>query len=166
MSKDVLVDIDIIKGHPKRIDKLIERIIAEIEAVRSEGYELYTLTMQMQQECNKQMENLGNQYRASKFENTYQTNAVDHLSAYNMKNKKLYQDEQESDFYLGNLKNQYDKLDNRINSLNHSKDILDNISKQVVGISKTIDDIKQMSEYWNKIFTITIDGLIDLNNRG
>ena len=168
MSKDFLVDVDIVQEHPNRINKLIERVIEEIEAVRREGYELYTITMQKQQECNSQMDDLSNQYRESKSESNsaYQSGAVSSPSALNMKEEQRYRDEQEGDLYSGDLKRQYDNLENRMSRLNRSKDTLDNISEQVVNISKTTEDIKQMSEYWNKIFTVTINGLIDLNNRG
>ena len=168
MSKDILVDVDTVQEHPNRINKLIERVIEEIEAVRREGYELYTITMQKQQECNSQMDDLSNQYRESKSESNfvYQSGAISSPGALNMKDAQHYRDEQEGDYYSGDLKRKYDALENRMNRLNRSKDTLDNISEQVVNISKTTEDIKQMSEYWNKIFTVTINGLIDLNNRG
>lgn len=168
MSKDILVDVDIIKDHPNRINELIERVIEEIEAVRREGYELYTLTVKKQQECNSKIEDLSNQYRKTKSEGSpiYQNCAVDSVGDQYKKKDQYYRDEQEEDFYSGDLKRQFDNLDCRMNSLNHSKDSLDDISEQVVNISKTIEDIKQKSEYWNKIFTVVINNLIDLNNRG
>lgn len=168
MSKDILVDVDIVQGHPDRINKLIERIIKEIEAVRKEGYELYTITMQKQQECSNQLDDLSNLYRKSESESyfSYQSGTDNVPRALEMKKEQCYRDAQEEDFYSDDLKKQYNSIESRMSRLNRSKETLDNISDQVVSISKTIEDIKQKSEYWNRIFTVTINGLIDLNNRG
>ena len=168
MSKDILVDVDTVQEHPNRINKLIDRIVEEIEAVRREGHELYTLTMQAQQECNNHMDDLHNQYREEKsnFFNAYPNAAMNPNTALKRNENRRYQDSQESDFYSDTLKRQYAHLENRMNRLNQSKDTLDSIAEQVVSIRKTADDIKQSSEYWNKIFTVTINGLADLNNRG
>lgn len=166
MSKDILVDIDILKDHPKRINKLFNRIVQELEALRQEGYELYTLTVQKQQECNNDMENLSQEYKESK------TNLDSYSGSHgysespgvlNLKQETDYRDLYEVDFYQGDLKQKYNKLDNQMSKLNHSKEILENISQQIIDISKTTEDIKQMSEYWNKIYNVTINGLINLS---
>lgn len=166
MSKDILVDIDVLKDHPQRINKLFDRIVQELEALRQEGYELYTLTVQKQQECNNDMENLSQQYKESKTNLDSYSGSYGYLgspSALNLKQETDYRDLYEGDFYQGDLKQQYNRLDNQMSKLNHSKETLENISQQIINISKTTEDIKQMSEYWNKIYNVTIDGLINLN---
>lgn len=167
MSKDILIDIDILNAHPQRINKLIERIIQEIEALRQEGYELYTITVQKQHVCNNAMEKLSQQYNENK--NSLESySGVDcrgkeKQNPLNSKHEARYRDSQEGDFYQDDLKQQYNKLDNQMSKLNHSKETLEDISQQIVNITKTTEDIKQMSEYWNKIYNVTINGLIELN---
>ena len=77
MSKDVLFDIDILKDHPNRINRIMDRIVEEIEALRREGYELYTLTLQKQQECNNEIDAISSEYRErrSDLHYSYQDNA-------------------------------------------------------------------------------------------
>lgn len=166
MSKDILVDIDILKDHPKRINKLFNRIVQELEALRQEGYELYTLTVQKQQECNNDMENLSQEYKESKTNLDSYSGSRGYSESpgvLNLKQETDYRDLYEVDFYQGDLKQKYNKLDNQMSKLNHSKEMLENISQQIIDISKTTEDIKQMSEYWNKIYNVTINGLINLS---
>lgn len=153
MSKDVLVDVDILKDHPKRINKLIEKIIEEIEKLRSEGYELYTLTTQKGKNCSEQINVLSNEYRT-----------VNRSEMANRNDSKSFnfKDSQEQDFYSAEAKKKYEMLENKMQRYTNCKAILDDSAQQVVNIKKTVDDLKQKSEKWNKIYTITIDSLIDL----
>ena len=166
MSKDVLVNIDIIKEHPNRINKLIDRVVEEIEALRAEGYELYTITMKKQQECNNQMQDISNQYHQEKQEYSPAGIYYDHRNIEDPLKRRAgqdYRDAQEQDFYDSGLKSQYSQLENRMGRLNQSKETLDNIAQQVSNISKTTDDLRVLCEKWNKIYTVTVNGLIDLN---
>ena len=166
MSKDVLLEIDILKEHPNRINRIINRIVEEIEALRREGYELYTLTVQKQQECNNEIDALSCEYRECRADLycSYQNN--EGCNPDSLINNQQYRDSQEYDFYTNDLKKRYNKLENRLDKLNHNKEVLDDIAQQVVNIKKTSEDIRQKSEQWNKIYTTVINGLIDLNNRG
>lgn len=153
MSKDVLVDVDILKDHPKRINELIEKIIEEIEKLRSEGYELYTLTIQKGKNCSEQINVLSNEYRT--------VNRSEMANRNDSKNFN-FKDSQEQDFYSAEAKKKYEMLENKLQRYTNCKTILDDSAQQVVNITKTVDDLKQKSEKWNKIYTITIDSLIDL----
>lgn len=164
MSKDVLIDIESLHSHPDRIKKLIDRVINEIEKVRKEGYELYTLTLQKQEECNSQMDELSQKFREGK-SNYFGSSQNSQFESYNEKGlNRNYIDSQEGDMYIGDLKQEYDSINDRLSKLNSSKNTLENIAQQVININKTTDDIKQMSEYWNKIYSTTINALIELNN--
>lgn len=164
MNIDVLNDIDYLQEHPNRIDKLMERIVEVLEEVQQEGYELYTVILQKQQECKSKIEETEAQYRASRRDTL--TPDSREIRGYNPKGAAAsYRDAQEADFYPAELKKQYNSLENRMQKLSHSKETLDNIAQQIVDIRKTTDDITQMSKKWNQIYVTTIRRLIDLNKK-
>lgn len=158
MGKDILNNVELLQKHPERINKLIDRVIKEIEALRTEGYELYTITVQKQQECCSQMRELNDRYR----ENKYYSDGIHH-SEFSSFNGQRYIDSQESDFYSDDLKEKLNHCENRLNKLDSCKERLENIAQQVVSINKTTNDIKQKSEDWNRIYITILNALKDLN---
>lgn len=168
MSKDIIMDLQILEEHPKRITALIDQIAFEVEAAHQEGYDLYRLISEQEQHCKEKMQELYQEYRDTKnqaqelyslpvTQNTY-------TPKFNERAKLRYKDAQEIDLYTGDLKQKQSALDDCMNELHRSKELLESAAQQIVNIQKTVEDLQQNKEQWNEIYIITLQKLMDLNS--